>query len=161
MTTTTQTTVDTGRTGAKRQSWKPNPRSILIKLIAENPHETMQDEEAILELLWEAVKGDEEQLRSICDYWGTNNYRSIVYKADPQKRLARREAIEREKKSIASRIILMDWQTPSGKLLRDCTKQDCKRVGGWLVRVADKMKPRQTVGQAFSEKQLKALLIGK
>lgn len=153
------TVVNAGKTGAKRQSWKDtNPRSILIKIIAENPHESREDEENILELFWHAVKADEEILRTICEYWGINNYRSIVYKADERMALQRAEEVERAKRSIAAKIILLDWKLPNGKALRDCTKEDCRRQGGWLIKVASKLKARQRVGDVFSESQLRSLL---
>lgn len=149
------TTLNAGSTGAKRQSWKEvNPRSILIKLIADNPHETRQDEEHIIELLWQKIKGDETTLHNMCEYWGVNNYRSIVYKEDPRRQLQ----IDEAKKKIIQRIMLLDWTMPNGKRLRECTKSDCLRAGGWLVKVANKLKPRQKVGQVFSETQLRGML---
>lgn len=152
------TTVDQGKTGAKRQSWKKaSPRTILIKLIAENPHETRQDEEKILELLWEQVKDDEDTIRVMCEYWGVNNYKSIVYRSDDALKIEREKKVKEAKASIMTKILLLDWNMPNGKKLRDCNKSDCVKTGGWLLGVAKKLKANQTVGQVFSEKQLKKL----
>ncbi len=152
-------TVNQGKIGAKRQTWQTtNPRSLLIKLIGENPHETRQDEQNILDLFWSRVKKNEDMLQAICEYWGTNNYRSIVYRTDPEKKMERQKEIDEAKRIIYGRIILLDWKMPNGKSLRECTKKDCLRAGGWLKKVASKLKPHQQVGQVFSEKQLHALI---
>lgn len=146
-----------GKTGAKRQSWsQENPRSLLLKLIADNPHETEQDEDAILELLWHQVKKNENALKTICLYWGTNNYRSIVYAARPE--LTRSDVVAAKLK-IVKRLMVLTM--PNGKMLRDCNKDDCLKAGGWLVTVGKKLKNNQTVGQAFSESDLRKLLNSK
>lgn len=146
--------IHTGRTGAKRQSFSPqNPRSILLKLIADHPHETNQDEDAILEMLWDEVKGDEEALRTICLYWGTNNYRSIVYAARPEPA---RADVEQAKLKIVKR--LMVWIAPNGKMLKDCNKADCMKAGGWLTTIGKKLKANQKVSEVFSEADLRKAL---
>ena len=156
MTNVEQHTIHPGRTGAKRQSWShDNPRSFLLKLIAENPHETQQDEDAILELLWEQVKDKQEALRTICLYWSTNNYRSIVYAARPE---VARADVDRVKLKIVKRIA--EWTMPNGKMLKDCDKADCLKAGGWLTAIAKKLKPGQTVGEVYSESQLRKVLNG-
>lgn len=152
------TEIRTGRIGAKRQTFaKENPRTVLLKLIADNPHDTREDEANILELFWHAVRTNETALRTICEYWGTNNYRSIVYLHNPRNGIARDEEVAKIKASIASKIILSDWVLPNGKKLRDCTKADCLKQGGWLLKVGRKLKKNQTVGQVLSEEQLRQL----
>jgi len=156
-----QTILNEGKTGAKRQSWGDrNPRSILLKLIADNSHETRQDEDHILELFWQEIRNDEEMLHTIAvKYWGTNNYSYLVYRPDPGSRTkTTAENIEAAKNSILSRIILLDFNMPNGKPLRECTKQDCQRFGGWLLKVARAMKPKQKVGDVFSEHELRKLI---
>jgi hypothetical protein len=154
MTHVEQTSVHPGKTGAKRQSWRQdNPRSMLLKIIAENPHETQQDEDAILELLWEEVKKNQDTLKTICLYWGTNNYRSIVYAERPSMS---RADVDFAKQTIVKRLMVLVM--PNGKALKDCNKQDCLKAGGWLTAVGKKLKPGQTVGQVFTEEDLKKIL---
>jgi hypothetical protein len=147
--------VHLGRTGAKRQSWsEDNPRSILLKLIADNPHDTNQDEAAILDLLWDAVKNNEKVLRTICLYWGTNNYRYIVSSVKVNPIL--RSQVEEVKEKIVKN--LLGWVMPNGKSLGSCTKRDCLAAGGWLTAVGKRLKPNQTVSQVFSEKDLRVMI---
>lgn len=155
MTHTEQATIHPGRTGAKRQSWREkNPRSVLLKLIAEHPHETQQDEDNIVDLLWNTVRKDDDLLKTICLYWATNNYRSIVY-AQKNSTVSARD-VATAKANIVRR--LLDFMMPNGKLLRDCTASECKRAGGWLAKIGRQLKPGLTVGQQFNEKTLKAML---
>jgi hypothetical protein len=155
-----ETIINEGKTGAKRQSWRgTNPRSILLKLIADNPHETRQDEDRILELFWQAIRKDEDILHTIAvKYWGTNNYSYLVYRRpDSTSRVKKTEEVEAAKNSILSKIILLDFVMPNGKPLRECTKQDCQKIGGWLLKVAKTLKPKQMVGEVFSERELRRL----
>lgn len=149
------TEINMGRQGAKRQSFsEKSPRTVLLKIIAEHPHETRQDMEVILDLFWQTIHKNEAHLRTICDYWGVNNYTAIVHVTQPRNQLKENEEVSNIKSSILSKIILLDWILPNGKKLRDCTKTDCTKAGGWLLKVGKKLKTRQTVGQVFSEEQL-------
>jgi hypothetical protein len=153
-----QTHINTGKTGAKRQQFhQTNPRTILLQLIAAHPHDTRQDEVAILELFWQKIHNNETILRTICEYWGVNNYRSIVYTTE-RSQLSRDAEVARTKETIVTKIALLDWKMPNGKALRECNRTDCKTFGGWLTKVAGKMKANETVGQKFSEQQLKTMM---
>ena len=46
---------------------------------------------------------------------------------------------------------------PNGKPLRECTGKDCAKAGGWLSKLAKKVKPNQKVGDVLSEAQVKRL----
>lgn len=149
--------------GAKVQSWRAaNPRDLLKRLIDENPG---SDRAGLLSLLRGQLKGDDAQdyLDSIIEYWFSNNYHSLVGPAALTPETVRRESAkldERVKQAIktaAVRMVLMDLVLPNGKELRDCNAKDCKKAGGWLAKVASKLKPGQLVGQALSEKELRSL----
>lgn len=43
------------------------------------------------------------------------------------------------------------WRT------RDCTGAYVKKAGGWFTKLAEKMKPRQKVGEVFTEEDLQKL----
>jgi hypothetical protein len=68
--------IDTGVTGAKRQSWKrANPRDVLKRIIDKNPD---YDEAQVQTECWEILHRDQQQIRTVFEYWFTNNYRSLV-----------------------------------------------------------------------------------
>lgn len=58
------------------------------------------------------------------------------------------------------KIALLDLVTPNGKKLRDCTRQDCRKLGGFYSRVADYIEGDRTVGMVLSETQVRKLLRG-
>jgi hypothetical protein len=67
---------DIGITGAKRQSWKrANPRDVLKRIIDKNPE---WDEEEVLTECWDILRRDQQQMRTVFEYWFDNNYRSLV-----------------------------------------------------------------------------------
>jgi hypothetical protein len=154
------THIDTGTYGAKRQSWKGvSPRDLLKRMIDSNPgvaEETLQEKFAA------RVENEPDYLAPIIEYWFANNYRSLVH-SQPQVRVGRREARKAQddvvKQTIIARapIVLLDLAMPNGKSLRDCTGKDCAKAGGWLAKLAAKVKPAQKVGDALSEKEVRAL----
>jgi hypothetical protein len=52
---------------------------------------------------------------------------------------------------------LLDWQLPNGKRLGDCTGRECRKAGGWLVRVAAKVPPRKLVRDVLDQGELQKL----
>lgn len=153
--------LDTGHTGAKVQTWRRNsPRELLKRLMEEKPTDS---KEAILEALQTELKDDVELLDAVIEYWFTNNYNSLVASLDPIAPVRRNESVKRIADTIKSKIIeeaqilLLDTMMPNGKVLRYCTGQDCSKMGGWLGRIAKKVKPRQNVGSALSEDQVREL----
>lgn len=158
------THVDTGVYGAKVQSWRvANPRALLKEIIDKNPRASR---ETILASFSEKVRANEEMLETVIEAWGANNYNSLI-KQDAHNPLARRAQVEEIKAAAVKRIrqeaaiILMDMQMPTGKRLRDCNAVECKKAGGWHIKIAAKLKPGQTVGSVFSESQLRKLFSSK
>jgi hypothetical protein len=152
--------LDKGSNGAKRQTWKNgNPRELLKRMIESSPRASQQ---TIQDKFEAAVEGDPDYLAPIIEYWFANNYRSLVHnrpevvKVTREVRTAQVEAV---KQTIIARapIVLLDLAMPNGKSLRDCTGKDCAKAGGWLAKLAEKVKPSQKVGDALSEKDVRAL----
>ena len=60
-----------------------------------------------------------------------------------------------------AQIILLDWILPNGKALRDCTGRDClkmsNKVGTWLRKVSDHVKPTELVGSVLQEADVRKL----
>lgn len=164
--------INTGKTGAKRQSWqRANPRDVLKRLKDKNQDWT---EEELQAECWRIISGDKEQLYTVFEYWFANNYRSLLYPL-PQ-RDARSSGRGQTSAAIHDRladhintkvneqvdekiqIILLDMLLPNGKPLRAATREELVECGGWLQKVAEKLKPNQTVGQAgISEQKLREL----
>lgn len=172
------TQVDTGITGAKRQSWRrANPRETLQRVITENPQST---EAEIREICWDeftqgvtfsARRGTQsrEYLETIFEYWFANNYRSLCTAPDHRgaaasqrntepRRQARQAAVaevrarlEQHIEIVAAKkvnIILLEMTMPSGKQLRHSTREELTDLGGWAVSVAERLGPNQTVEAA-------------
>jgi hypothetical protein len=151
--------IDTGTYGAKRQSWKAtNPRDLLKQLI----DKLGADEEAVREQFAAKVKNDPDCLDTVIEYWVANNYRSIVHpreivRQDPVAKAQTVENIAKYVKTKATALVLLELVQPNGKPLRDCTGKECAKAGGWLSKIAAKIKPTQKVGDALSEKEVRAL----
>lgn len=160
--------IDVGTYGAKRQSMKRgSPRDLLKRLIEEN---SGLGEPDILKLFRSEVLDNPDMVDAIVEYWYANNYRSLTIRpvASEVKTKARVEAKVQTAKRVevltqvvkarAQRMVLLDWVMPSGKPLRDSTGKDCAKAGGWLAKIAAKIKPNEIVGKALSEAQVRKLL---
>jgi hypothetical protein len=156
---------DLGVTGAKRQSWRrANPRDVLKRLIDKNPE--MGEDELQAEA-WDILHRDQQQMRTVFEYWFANNYRSAVKpkssggwqeRAKTQELAAKIEEQLVQKVEATVRVTLLYMTLPSGKWLRDSTREELLELGGWTARVAKKLRPHQTVAQAgLTEEQLQAL----
>jgi hypothetical protein len=183
MTPQTDLGITSGMTGAKRQSWRrANPRDVLKRLIDKSPDLT--EDEALTEC-WEIVHRDQQQMRTIYEYWFANNYRSLTQphtlaaardEATRRERAARDEAtrqeaardVEKTAQRIRSQISqkieervkieLLSMVLPNGKTLSQATREELVELGGWTAKVANQLQPNQTVAQAgLTEAQLRAL----
>jgi hypothetical protein len=158
------THIDTGVTGAKRQSWRhDNPRDTLRNIIEGNPR---AGKEELLELFRDVVLKSKNQalLETIIEYWFANNLTSLLHSdADLKKQFSNPSVAKiktkiRERIKIAAGIVLLDMIMPNNKPLRDCTGAECAAVGGWLAMVAARMAPSQIVGKVFEENDIRAML---
>jgi hypothetical protein len=120
---------------------------------------------------------DNSQLRIAYEYWFANNYRSLVVKPisteeereerRQQREARRQEAIAKAKKVVQShnakveekvKIQILSMMMPSGKTFGNSTKEELSACGGWMVNVAFRLKPGQTVLQAgIREEELRSL----
>jgi hypothetical protein len=160
------THIDTGTTGAKRQSWsESSPRELLRMLVQKNPRWSR-------ERIFDEFKIQIEQSTSkkyidtIVEYWFANNYHSLVEREEPfRNRSARKqeELTEQLNNTIEHRakIFLLDIMMPNGKLLRACTGAECKefssKLGAWLLRISKTIKPTDIVGDVLTETQIRKL----
>lgn len=159
-------TMDTGITGAKRQSWAhDNPRDLLRQLVEQNP--TWSREHVFKEFKAKIIK-NRSFIDVVLEYWFANNFHSLV--RDPGGRPTHGQqgaAASGAKAKIQARIkqeaqvLLLDLMMPIGKKLGDCTGLECKalstKMGGWLLRISNQIKPDETVSSALSENQVRDL----
>lgn len=172
MTSEQNSNIDTGTTGAKRQSWrKDNPRDVLKRIIDENPASSEGD---VQELAWHEMRDHIGYMRTIFEYWFANNFRSLAAQIESPIK-SRRETIAATRRRINERketlrrrldekieqrikIALLDMILPTGKTLRDSSREELIALGGWAAKVADNLHEGQTVGDAgLSEEILRSL----
>ena len=161
--------IDRGTYGAKVQSWEyHNPRALLADIIDGNLGLSKKE---MLEVFRERVLEDEENgyINTIIESWFSNNYNSLIRR--PQDGIVSAYERKTTQQNVAvivekhierrAKIILLDLLMPNGKELRDCTGKDCgklgPKVGKWLWKIAEKVKPNQKVGDALSESQVRKL----
>jgi FtsZ-binding cell division protein ZapB len=71
---------------------------------------------------------------------------------------AKREEREAKIQQGVDQIMLLNLEMPNGKRLRYCTREEVAKFNNGYARLVKKMKPRQMVGQAFNEDQVKAFM---
>jgi hypothetical protein len=54
-------------------------------------------------------------------------------------------------------IRLLDFVTPNGKRLADCTGAQCRKLGGFFAEVAKRLQPRDHVGEHLHEDELQSI----
>lgn len=159
------TMMDTGVTGAKRQSWKEaNPRELLKRLAEDNPS---WSKERLFQAFVDQVMGNKGYLDTIVEYWFANNFHSLLERPSNANERARSSRVEGIKANLAEHItrhaemLLLEMQMPNGKPLRDCTGAECLKlssaVGGWLLRVSKRIGSDQTVGSALTENEVREM----
>lgn len=155
--------VETGYYGAKIQSWnKANPRGLLKRIIDEHPK---APKDTLLKLFKATLSDDADPavMDVIIEYWFSNNYHSLIdrpihrIKSERAERQKQLTTLQSEIKTKAARMVLLDMMLPNGKPLKDSTGKDCKKAGGWLLKVAAQLKPNQVVGKVLSESDLRMI----
>jgi hypothetical protein len=158
------THVDTGITGAKRQSWKhDNPRDVLKNIIEKNSRAAKEE---LLGIFTQTMfeKGNRALIETVIEYWFANNLNSLLHSDSSLRdqftrpRVAKIKEQIRERIKIAADVVLMDMIMPNKKRLRDCNGTECAAVGGWLSIVATRMPPSAIVGKTFSEQDIRGML---
>lgn len=154
------TNVDTGITGAKRQSFhEESPRDLLKRLMKAN---AKLSEEDLLILFARKVNDNPKYLPAIIEYWFANNHRSLTTRPQsPQQRrqdeTTRRQKIDTLKqgyKEQLTKLAFLAMVLPNGKELRECTGSECRKmapkVGAFLAKLGKELKPNQKVGDVYA-----------
>jgi hypothetical protein len=91
-------------------------------------------------------------------YFVRNNLRSLRGQHRQRTAAELHAATEAAKALIVER--LLDLIAPNGKRVAQCTGADCRKIGGWYGKLADKVPARKTVGAVLSEAQVRKLWMG-
>jgi hypothetical protein len=144
-----------GVRGHTRSTWRDEAhlRGLLLRLITRHPDATRDQLEALY--LDKAKRTDalvDEALRRAFDNDLAQMQKSP--RAAHQRVAAADVAAASER--LAS-VVLLDLVQPNGKKLRDCTGKECRQVGGWLIKVADRIGNRGVVGRKLSEAEVASI----
>lgn len=163
--------------GEDRHETKANPLGIFISLIKEKPKAGEEAHKAALKRLLQS-DGYEADLGKVIDEWMSIKYTTALQAAippSPAEVKSRAEAIRKDRERAASeraeqaqsladqvrQVVLLDLAMPNGKPLRECTGSECKKLGpkmgAWLTKIGEAVKPRQIVGDALSEEEVRNL----
>jgi hypothetical protein len=167
--------------GATRQTRRlPALRPKLKDMMdgVDNPHD-IEDRKAVKDQFLQFMDSaaGAQYRKTAYLYWFENNYRSMLPDhPEPDKEIALRierkvaaqavrektaaELTHRVEKAIETKaqIILLDLVMPNGKTLRESNRTDCKQAGGWYMKLADRLKGKQTVGDVWQEADVRKLL---
>ena len=161
------TKIDLGNSGAKRATWDENPRKLLKSIIDDNPNAGDMEWRR---LFVEEMENDRDQRGAVYTYYLDNNIRSLTPRKAPERAAAAavrvksaRERAVHIKEQVeshvreAAEIVLLELVTPNGKKLGECTGADCKRFGGWYMRIAKVVPTNERVDETLSEKRLQQI----
>jgi len=171
------------RQNLRRPALRPFLKEMMDAI--ENPHAYEDRKRVRAQFLQFMYSSAGEPFReTVFLYWFDLNYRSLLADyPDPNGHLPTRAELKKkaqetiEKKAVALRqrmttvieekaeekaqLILLDWILPNGKPLRDCTGRECRqmsgRVGGWLRKISDRIKPTDLVGKVMQEADVRKL----
>jgi hypothetical protein len=160
------THVESGVTGAKRQTWRDiSPRKLLREIIEDDPKGG--------EAAWRTafLAAINKELDGV-DLTGTYTEACVLYSLDnallalmPQYETKGRRAAQKAKTATAvenaqtrsQAILLLHLIMPNGKPLGQCTGADCKRFGGWYAKLAELVPARKQVADVLNESKVREL----
>lgn len=160
------TATNIGQTQQKK-SWRPSSaREVLQWLLGRNPGGDKEDHR---HACWDVIRASEALSLNLHDDWFDIVYAEMT-KPPPRAKTrpgsgsgqpnpgqpngattaATAELSARVRARIAeeARVVLLDLMLPTGKTVRDSTREELQHVGGWAHRVAERLRPNQTVAQA-------------
>lgn len=173
--------IDTGTTtgAGRRRRRDVRPEEQVRRLQGEYPKASpAQVRELYKSRLRELVLFDtdaiEFEVMTIVDEWLLRHVTDPAPKSTrstPEQRQARKRdrdvlvtkirAADEQRIETAIKVRLLEWMTPYGKKLRDCTGAEClrlsRRCGPFFGEIAKRLAPRDHVGNHLSERELEAI----
>jgi hypothetical protein len=162
------THTDFGTTGAKRSSIEDNnPLALLQQIMEQYPQAS---ENQLLRLFTNEVMDGQTpnpMLEVVIGYTFANLMKRLREKRPVQET----EASVQRRADMANRVraglhrhiekkaeeLLMKMKMPNGKLLEGCRFSYTSKLGGFLARISEGQNPRKTVGQVYTEEQLREM----
>jgi len=159
------THIESGRQGAKRQTWRDvNPRKLLREIIEDDPDgDEAAWREAFIKKIVDELDGIdlEGTYTGACVKYTLDN--AILALAPTRKKSSKLVQKETMKEAIdkaqtkAQAILLLHLVMPNGKPLGQCTGADCKRFGGWYAKLGKLVPKGKTVAEVLSESKVRQL----
>jgi hypothetical protein len=162
------THTDFGTTGAKRASIEDyNPLALLQSIKDKHPKAT---ESRLLTLFTEEVMDGQTpnpMLEVVIGY----TFANLMKRMRERRPLQETEASVNRRAAMASQAraglqqhiekkaeeLLMKMKMPNGKALEDCRFSYTSKLGGFLAGISEGQNPRKTVGQVYTEEQLREM----
>jgi hypothetical protein len=147
-----------GVRGHTRSTWRDvtHLRGMLLMLIARHPDASRDELEGFYLAEAEMVPAlVDEALRRAFD----NDLAQINKAPRPRKppQSVSEDAVAEAVEKVRT-IVLLDLVQPNGKKLRECTGAECRKAGGWLVKVAERVGDDGVVGAKLSEAEVVSIL---
>jgi hypothetical protein len=154
---TLQENLEKGQQGAKRSSWKKlHFRDLALKVCEQHRD---ADVEQLATLFLNELEQYPGYMESIAVYIMANVRSSLAPRSGRSGRSGRvipssLAGIEQRVVAKTAARVLMKLIMPNGKTLAQSTGAECKRAGGWLVAVGEKIGDRGVVGKKLKEQDL-------
>lgn len=145
-----------GVRGHTRSTWRDEThlRGLLLKLMTQNPDATRKELE---DMYVEAAKKVPALVEEALCRVFSNDLNEIQKPARAKPRRMSQEDIAAAAEKLKT-AVLLDLVQSNGKKLRDCTGEECQRIGGWLIKIADRIGPNGIVGKQLSEAEVANIL---
>lgn len=141
-----------------------NPAELLIGIMEKNPHARREElMQMFRKVMAEAITEEPAYLVPLADRYFYHEYNNIVsyrrraLQRDRPKGPAERRRELEDTKAAIRRVIVLDLVLPNGKKARESTFADCKKAGGFWLKIANKGKPNQIVGKVLTDEQAQAI----
>jgi hypothetical protein len=154
-----------GKTGAKRQSWRPtSPRALVLRLIRRYPRESRDE---LMERYVAQASKSAELVEAGLQYHFTNMFQAATRNGRTKPSREQVAALEArviaQTRAVVARQAadyLMTSVMPNGKELGACTGAEVTVFGGWMRGIAAKINATDTVRSKLTEGDLRAILFG-
>lgn len=153
-----------GKIGNTRTSYRAdNPRALIAQICTE--HKTAGFDE-LVDLATEALL-ETRYRTALAEYYATNQVRYYLEverpgKSTKQSKETRQAARQQENETINEAVAvavekakLLGLIAPNGKPLAQCGPSDLRKFGGWYLGLAKGMSEKQTVGEVYTEADLR------
>ncbi len=133
--------------------------NVMFSIIDEMPDATSGQ---CVTAFYERLRDDEDYVKAALIHLGYSTFYNIRRNSPAaQKKATKRAAqIRQTATKLAGAIrsaILLETVMPNGKPLAECTGKECAKFGGWLSKIAAKIRPADKVGAVLSEVQVRKL----